>query len=119
MAVTTNTLQFGAELTATIKAGNWKIEGKIGGDALIRLPFFFDVSMHGGVHVKYRGHNLFGVEFKGGLSGPVAARAARRGLRLAPVLRRVLERQLSSSAIPATIAGTVDRQPRPGARRRA
>ena len=70
MAVTSNTIQFGAEFTAAIKAGNWKIEGKIGGDALIRLPFYFDVTLKGGVHVKYRGHNLIGVKFKGGLSGP-------------------------------------------------
>jgi hypothetical protein len=70
MAVTTNTLQFGAELTAEISSGNWSIEGKIGGDALIVLPFTFDVSIHGGVHVKYRGHNLIGIDFKGGLAGP-------------------------------------------------
>ena len=61
MAVTSNTIQFGAEFTAAIKAGNWKIEGKIGGDALIRLPFYFDVTLKGGVHVKYRGRNLIGV----------------------------------------------------------
>jgi hypothetical protein len=70
LAVTSNTIQFGAEVTAAIKAGNWKIEGKLGGDALIRLPFFFDVSLHGSVHVKYRGRNLIGVKFSGGLSGP-------------------------------------------------
>jgi len=70
MAVTSNTIQFGAEFTAAIKAGHWKIEGKIGGDALIRLPFYFDVTLKGGVHVKYRGHSLIGVDFKGGLSGP-------------------------------------------------
>jgi hypothetical protein len=70
VAVTSNTIQFGAEFTAAIKAGNWKIEGKIGGDALIRLPFYFDVTLKGSVHVKYRGHSLIGVSFKGGLSGP-------------------------------------------------
>ncbi len=70
MAVTTSTLQFGAELTATISSGHWSIEGKIGGDALIVLPLTFDVSIYGGVHVKYRGHNLVGVDFKGGMSGP-------------------------------------------------
>ena len=69
MAVTSNTIQFGAEFTAAIKAGNWKIEGKIGGDALIRLPFTFDVTVKGSVHVKYRGRSLVGVSFKGGLSG--------------------------------------------------
>jgi hypothetical protein len=70
MAITSNTIQFGAEFTASIKSGNWKIEGNIGGDALIRLPFYFDVTLKGGVHVKYRGHNLIGVKFKGGLKGP-------------------------------------------------
>lgn len=70
MAVTTSTLQFGAELPATISSGHWSIEGKIGGDALIVLPLTFDVSIYGGVHVKYRGHNLVGVDFKGGMSGP-------------------------------------------------
>ncbi len=70
MALTSNTIQFGAEFTASIKAGNWKIEGSIGGDALIRMPFYFDITIKGGVHVKYRGHNLIGVKFKGGLAGP-------------------------------------------------
>ena len=70
MALTSNTIQFGAEFTASIKSGNWKIEGSIGGDALIRLPFYFDITIKGGVHVKYRGHNLIGVKFKGGLAGP-------------------------------------------------
>jgi hypothetical protein len=70
MALTSNTIQFGAEFKASIKAGNWKIEGSIGGDALIRMPFYFDITIKGGVHVKYRGHNLIGVKFKGGLAGP-------------------------------------------------
>ena len=70
MAITSNTIQFGAEFTAAIKSGNWKLEGKIGGDALIRLPFYFDVTIKGSVHVKYRGRSLVGVKFKGGLSGP-------------------------------------------------
>lgn len=70
MALTSNTIQFGATFNASIKSGNWKIEGYIGGDALIRQPFAFDVEIKGGVHVKYRGHNLIGVDFKGGLAGP-------------------------------------------------
>ncbi len=70
LAVTTNTIQFGAELTVEISSGKWSIEGKIGGDALIGLPFSFNISIHGGVHVKYRGHSLIGVDFKGGISGP-------------------------------------------------
>ena len=70
LAVTTNTIQFGAELTAEISSGKWSIEGKIGGDALSALPFSFNISIHGGVHVKYRGHSLIGVDFKGGITGP-------------------------------------------------
>jgi hypothetical protein len=70
MAITSNTIQFGAEFTASIKAGNWKITGQIGGDALIRMPFYFDVSIHGKVGVTYRGHNIVSVKFKGGLAGP-------------------------------------------------
>lgn len=70
LAVTSTTLQAGLELKAAIKSGNWRIVGTIGGDALIRLPFDFDVSLHGGVHVTYRGRNLIGVSFKGGISGP-------------------------------------------------
>jgi Family of unknown function (DUF6603) len=70
MAITSNTIQFGAEFTASIKAGNWKITGSIGGDALIRLPFYFDITIKGRVGVSYRGHNLIAVKFKGGLAGP-------------------------------------------------
>jgi hypothetical protein len=70
LAVTTNTIQFGAELTASISSGHWAINGTIGGDALFALPFMFDVSVHGGVDVSYRGHSLIGVSFKGGIRGP-------------------------------------------------
>ena len=70
LAITSNTIQFGAEFTASIKAGNWKITGQIGGDALIRLPFYFDLSIHGKVAVTYRGHNIIAVKFKGALAGP-------------------------------------------------
>jgi hypothetical protein len=70
MAITSNTIQFGADFTASIKAGNWKITGSIGGDALIRMPFYFDITIRGSVGVTYRGHNLISVKFKGGLAGP-------------------------------------------------
>jgi hypothetical protein len=70
MAITSNTIQFGAEFTASIKAGNWKITGSIGGDALIRRPFSFDITIKGSVGVSYRGHNLIAIKFTGGLAGP-------------------------------------------------
>ena len=70
LAITSNTIQLGAKFTAAIKSGKWKIEGTIAGDALIRQPFSFDIAVKGGVHVKYRGRSLVGVDFSGGLSGP-------------------------------------------------
>ena len=68
-AVTTNTIQFGLDYTAAISWGNWHIEGKLGGDALIRLPMFFEISIHASVAVKYRFITLAGVSFKGTFSG--------------------------------------------------
>ena len=70
LAVTTNTLQFGVEFTATISSGSWNIQGKLGGDALVRMPFFFDISIHGSVAVRYKSHTLAAVKLKGGLRGP-------------------------------------------------
>lgn len=70
LALTTNTIQFGVEFTAAVHAGNWNIQGKIGGDALIERPFFFDVSLYGSVGVRWKSHTLAGVTFNGGLSGP-------------------------------------------------
>ncbi|MEJ7690782.1 MAG: DUF6603 domain-containing protein [Nocardioidaceae bacterium] len=65
LAVTASTVQFGAELDASVQVGGWKIEGKIGGDGLIvLLPFSFDISVFGGVHVKYRFIDLLGIDFK-------------------------------------------------------
>ena len=96
MAVTSNTIQFGAEFTAAIKAGNWKIEGKIGGDALIRLPFYFDVSDQGQRPREVPRSQPDRRQLQGRTERAVAARPARRGLRLAAVLRCLLERQLQA-----------------------
>ena len=71
MAVTSNTIQFGAEFTASIKSGNWKIEGN---DRRRRAdPACRSTSTsrsRAACTCKYRGHNLIGVKFKGGLAGP-------------------------------------------------
>jgi hypothetical protein len=69
LAVTTNTIQAGLDFIATISAGNWNIQGKIGGDALVRLPFFFDISLHGSVAVRWKSHSIAAVKLKGGLTG--------------------------------------------------
>ena len=119
MAMTSNTIQFGAEFKASIKAGNWKIEGTIGGDALIRMPFSFDVTIKGGVHVKYRGHNLIGVDFKGGLAGPSPL-----VLRGEVCVSLLLFDACWSDSFTARRLGRrsparVHREPRAGARRRA
>jgi hypothetical protein len=70
VAVTTNTIQLGVDFIAVISSGNWNIEGRIGGDALVRLPFFFDVSIHGSVRIRWKSHTLAGVRLEGGLTGP-------------------------------------------------
>ena len=70
LAITTNTIQFGAELDAQIKLRGWSINGKVGGDVLVRLPFFFDIEIRGQVSVRYRGFTLASLTLTGALSGP-------------------------------------------------
>jgi hypothetical protein len=70
-AVTSNTLQFGANVQATIKAGGFNIQGILGFDALIqRHPFHFQVDVRASVRVRYKSHNLAGLTLTGALSGP-------------------------------------------------
>lgn len=70
-AVTTNTLQVGGKLEATIKSGNWGIHGFISLDAIIQFsPLWFEVSVSVGVSVRWKSHNLVGVKLTGTISGP-------------------------------------------------
>lgn len=70
-AVTTNTLQFGAAVEVIISLGNFNIRGFLGFDALIRFqPFHFQFSIAASVKVRYKSHNLGGLNLRGELSGP-------------------------------------------------
>jgi hypothetical protein len=70
-AVTTNTLQFGAAVEVIISLGSFNIRGFLGFDALIRFqPFSFRFSISASVKVRYKSHNLGGLDLRGELSGP-------------------------------------------------
>lgn len=71
MAITSNTLQFGAKAELFIDADSITVEGYIGFDALfIFSPFAFEVEIYAGVHLKYEGYSLFGLDLHFWLSGP-------------------------------------------------
>jgi hypothetical protein len=70
-AVTTNTLQFGAAVEVIISLGSFNIRGFLGFDALIRFqPFHFQFAISASVKVRYKSHNLGGLDLRGELSGP-------------------------------------------------
>ena len=71
LAVTTNSLQFGARAELYAAAGNFSVHGYLGFDALFILsPFSFVVDVAGGVRVRYRSYNLASVHLEGTLWGP-------------------------------------------------
>jgi len=70
-AITTNTVQFGAQIEVSAKLGSLRVRGFIGFDALIRFePFFFQIDFKAGMRVEWRGRNLAGITVSGTLSGP-------------------------------------------------
>lgn len=71
IAITSNTLQFGAKLELFAKAGGFGIEGRVGFDVLIQFdPFMFVAAFYASVQLKRGSHNLFKVKVEGELSGP-------------------------------------------------
>ncbi|MFI7494380.1 DUF6603 domain-containing protein [Kocuria sp. M4R2S49] len=70
-AITTNTLQFGASVEVVINLGNFNIRGFLGFDALIRFePVHFEFAIEASVKVRWKKHNLGGLQLRGRLSGP-------------------------------------------------
>lgn len=70
-ALTTNTLQFGASIEVVINLDSFNIQGLLSFDALIqRSPFHFTFDIHASVNVRYKSHNLGGLDLSGQLSGP-------------------------------------------------
>jgi hypothetical protein len=71
LAVTSNTLQFGARLDLSVGAGGFTIVGFLSFDTLIELdPLSFVVDVSGALAVKAAGQTLLSVTLKLTLSGP-------------------------------------------------
>lgn len=70
-AVTSNTLQFGANVDAYAAAGGFSVNGYIGWDALfIFSPFSFEIDFSAGFDISYDGTSLAGIHLNASLSGP-------------------------------------------------
>jgi hypothetical protein len=71
LAVTSNTVQFGALAQLTVTAGPASLAGMLSFDALIHLnPFGLQVNFAAALTVKVDGNELLGVTVSGQLSGP-------------------------------------------------
>ncbi|CAN5260760.1 hypothetical protein BH11PSE10_BH11PSE10_03550 [soil metagenome] len=79
IAITPNTVQFGARASLYAAAYGFSVEGDIGFDVLIQLlPFHFLADFHASIQLKHGTHNLFKVSVKGELEGPLPLRVSAR-----------------------------------------
>jgi len=70
-AVTSNTVQFGADVQAYASAGGFAIQGYLGFDVLIIIsPFSFEFDFTASFDVSYDGANLLGLNVDGVIQGP-------------------------------------------------
>jgi hypothetical protein len=70
-AVTSNSVQFGANVEAYASAADFSLHGYLGYDVLILLsPFSFTADFAAGFDVSFEGHSLCGLRVDGLLSGP-------------------------------------------------
>ena len=71
LALTSNTVQFGARVELHAAGGGFSFDGYLGFDALFQLaPFAFVVDLAAGIALRYHGRLLMGIHFEGRLSGP-------------------------------------------------
>jgi len=71
LAVTSNTIQFGARVDLYAHVGPCSVTGMLAFDALIHLsPFGFVVDFAAAVAFRFAGHEVLGVALDGHLSGP-------------------------------------------------
>lgn len=76
-AITPNTLQFGAKASLYAAAYGFSIEGYIGFDVLVQFwPPHFIADFAAGIQLKRGSRNLFKVDVKGTLEGPLPLRVA-------------------------------------------
>ena len=72
LAITANTVQFGARASLYAEAFGFSVTGDLGFDALVTLlPPHFIVDFHVEVQLKHKSHNLFKVTLDGTLEGPL------------------------------------------------
>lgn len=70
-AITSNTVQFGANVEAYAAAAGFAIHGYLGFDVLIiESPFSFEFDFAAGFDVSFEGHSLCGLRVDGLFSGP-------------------------------------------------
>ncbi len=71
VAVTSNTVQFGARVDLHAAGGGFSFDGMLGFDAIIQLaPLAFEVDVGAALALRYHGRLLMGISFKGRLAGP-------------------------------------------------
>ncbi|MBP8265384.1 MAG: hypothetical protein KAX47_02445 [Zoogloea sp.] len=71
LAVTSNTVQFGARVDLHAAGGGFSFDGLLGFDAIIQLaPLAFEVDVGAALALRYHGRLLMGISFKGRLAGP-------------------------------------------------
>ena len=71
LAITSNTLQIGANLHVVVKVSAFSVDGHLGFDALFqRNPFHFDGDISGAVAVSIDGYDLLSVSLDATLTGP-------------------------------------------------
>ena len=71
LALTSNTVQFGARLDLHAAGGGFSFDGMLSFDALFQLaPLAFIVDLGAALALRYRGHLLVGIRFEGSLAGP-------------------------------------------------
>jgi hypothetical protein len=76
-AITSNTVQFGADASLYAAAYGFSIQGNVGFDVLIQLlPFHFLAEFRASVQLKRGSRNLFKVSVAGELEGPLPLRVA-------------------------------------------
>jgi hypothetical protein len=71
LAITSNTLQIGANLHVVVRVSAFSVDGHLGFDALFqRNPFHFDGDISGAVAVSIDGYDLLSVSLDATLTGP-------------------------------------------------
>ena len=71
MAVTSNSLQFGAEASLYAEAAGFNVSGQVGFDALIIFqPFYFRFDYRAGFALRRGSRRIAGISIKGMLTGP-------------------------------------------------